>query len=212
MSGSASIPADVPRTANPFSTRWVRPGALPYQFPPGVDAAALVAQLRQRDWRGSIVGPHGSGKTALLGTLVREIEHSGRTVRWISLRDGQRRLPGDFAWPRPEDPPGVIVVDGYEQLGWIARWKLKTRCRSIGWGLLVTAHSDAGAGGFPLLCRTAADLATVQRLIDRHLPPHGGLIQADDVAAAFRAQRGDVRETFFALYDLFEQRRRESAR
>ncbi len=64
---------------------------------------------------------------------------------------------------------------------------------------------------FPVLFRTSADLATVQQLIEQHLPPHGNLIQPDDIAAAFRAHRGNVRETFFALYDLFEQRRRAVA-
>ncbi len=210
MSVSTAIAADGSRTSNPFSTRWVRPGALPYQFPSGVDAAAVVRRLRDHDWRGCIIGPHGSGKSALLATLTPEIERSGRAVRSITLHDGQRQLPAGFVPPAGGETRGVFIVDGYEQLGWRARRQLHRSCRRKGWGLLITAHVDAAARDFPVLFRTSADLAIVQQLIDRHLPPHGNLIQSDDMAAAFRAHRGNARETFFALYDLFEQRSRPS--
>src|ERR1041384_613638 len=41
----------------------------------------------------------------------------------------------------------VVVVDGYEQLGWWARRRLKGVCRRAGWGVLVTAHDAAGLPG-----------------------------------------------------------------
>ncbi len=210
MSASTAIAADGSRTTNPFATRWVRPGALPYQFPSGADAAAVVRQLRERDWRGCIIGPHGSGKSALLATLIPEIERSGWAVRSITLHDGQRHLPAGFVRPTGNETQGVFVVDGYEQLGWRARRQLNHSCRRMGWGLLITAHGDAAAARFPVLFRTSADLATVQQLIERHLPPHGNLIQSDEMAAAFQTHGGNVREAFFALYDLFEQRSRHS--
>jgi hypothetical protein len=47
----------------------------------------------------------------------------------------------------------------------------------------------------------------VQYLVDQVLPSSDGVISPDDVAAAFWAHSGNVRETLFALYDLFEQRR-----
>lgn len=212
MSALSTFAPELSRTTNPFSTRWVRPGALPYQFPAGVSAARIVHRLRNSAWRGSIIGPHGSGKSALLATLSAEIEHSGRAVRSVTLHDGQRNLPSHFTWPSRDELPGLIVVDGYEQLGWLARYQLNLRCRRSGWGLLITAHSDARARGFLVLFRTIADLAIVAHLIDRHLPPHGGLIQPDDIAVAFRAHRGNVRDTFFALYDLFQHRQRAGAR
>jgi hypothetical protein len=74
-------------------------------------------------------------------------------------------------------------------------------------GLLVTAHCESSLGRIPILFRTAADLTTVQHLVGHVLPAHGGLIGPDDVAAAFESHLGNVRETMFALYDLFEQRR-----
>lgn len=211
MSSSTAILTDHSRATNPFSTRWVRPGAVAYRFASGFDAEALVARLRDFGWRGAIVGPHGSGKSALLATLAPQVEQSGLIVRSVTLHDGQRRLPGDFAWPACDEPRGVIVVDGYEQLGWIARWKLNSHCRRSGWGLLVTVHSCGAAAEFPVLYRASPNLATVERLIEEQLPPHDGLIQAGEIAAAFRDHHGNVRETFFSLYDLFERRRSAGA-
>ena len=58
------------RLANPFATRHVRPGAIPFHFPAETSAAQLVARLRELNWRGAIVGPHGSGKSTLLVALA----------------------------------------------------------------------------------------------------------------------------------------------
>src|SRR5437016_5663581 len=94
---SASM-SDLPRdrTTNPFSTRFVRPGALPFRFSAGQTAASLVARLHELHWRAQIVGPHGTGKSTLLAALLPEIEAAGQQVRAIALHDGQRSLPADF--------------------------------------------------------------------------------------------------------------------
>jgi hypothetical protein len=81
------------RLSNPFATCWTRPGAIPYRFPPGQSAAQLVEQLGRRQWWGEIVGPHGSGKSTLLATLLPRLPATGCDIRFISLHDGQRRLP-----------------------------------------------------------------------------------------------------------------------
>ena len=216
MSGTAT-----PLRRNPFATRWVRPGAMPYLFAPGMDAAVVVRQFQASGWHGAIVGAHGSGKSTLLATVVPVIEQMGIKVRQISLHDGERRLPtGAFdELPRgavrnaADDlrqngcPAAVLVIDGYEQLNWWARRQLQARCRRRGWGLLITVHDEARTGNVPIVFRTATDLATVQCLVDHMLPSSDGVILADDVAAAFKAHSGNVRETLFSLYDLFEQRR-----
>jgi hypothetical protein len=207
------------RTTNPFATRWVRPGAIRHYFADGMNAAALVEKLKQNHWRGAIIGPHGSGKSTLLVSLGPLIESAGRRVRMSSLHDRQRDFPAEFARAiRGNDGsilPTILVVDGYEQLGWQARRQLRTMCRRNDCGLLVTAHRESAAGELPILYRTQASLEIVQYLINHELPSHGGLIEPRDVAAAFEAHRGNVRETLFALYDLFERRRhagRPSAR
>src|SRR5262245_8000246 len=128
--------------SNPFSTRFVRPGAVSFIFPAGVTVDSLVERLKQQNWRGAIVGPPGSGKSTLLETLIPAIEQAGRIVRKVGLHDDQRRLPDDFVWPDSSQPLGVIVVDGFEQLGWWARRKLEVAHRRCSWGLLVTLHES----------------------------------------------------------------------
>ncbi len=138
--------------ANPFSTRFVRPGEVEYRFPPGDSAEHLVERLAAAGWRGQIIGPHGSGKSALVASLHEALARAGRPAWTIALRDRQRRLPRDWEIQAAQATAGLIVVDGYEQLGRWARAMLKRRCRKRGWGLLVTAHSDVG---LPTLLLTA---------------------------------------------------------
>ena len=98
-----------------------------------------------------------------------------------------------------------MIVDGYEQLGFLSRFRLRRFCRKRALGLLVTAHSSAG---FPDLFRTAPDMATtvrlVERLVDRDSP-----ISADEIRERFSAREGDIREVLFDLYDVYERRRPE---
>jgi hypothetical protein len=210
----ATAPVERARKVNPFATRWVRPGAVQYVFPPDLDAGSLMARLRGNNWRGAIVGPHGSGKSTLLAMLMPAIEAILPEVKSIGLHDVERRLPRDFLRVSRRESAGgqvqgLIVVDGYEQLSWWEKRRLERHCRRNGWGLLVTAHEESAARRLPLLLRTEGDLAVVQQLVEGKLPPHGGVICIDDVANAFAACRGNVRETLFALYDLYEQRRRK---
>ena len=192
---------------NPFSTRHVRPGAIGYLFPPGTTAESLLARLEGNSWRGQIVGPHGSGKSALLATLIRAVEGSARQVHLVELHDGQRRMPHDFWQTDSITPNTLVVVDGYEQLGFFSRLRLRRFCLKRALGLLVTAHLSAG---FPDLFRTAPDIATtvrlVEQLVDRDSP-----ISADEIRERFSTHKGDIREVFFDLYDVYERRRQQEA-
>jgi energy-coupling factor transporter ATP-binding protein EcfA2 len=194
----------IERSTNPFSSRWVRPGALPFCFSANESAARVVEKLQRNNWRGAIVGPHGSGKSTLLATLLPFIKQLGRSVQWISLHNGQRKLPHklDLA-----DANSLVIIDGFEQLSWWMRRQIIARTRRWGCGLLVTVHQESSARRLPVLFQTTGELAMVRRLIDDFLPSHSGLIQPDDVSAAFQMHRGNARDTLFSLYDLFEQRR-----
>src|ERR1700733_2507071 len=126
--------AVLPRS-NPFASRWVRPGALPYLFPPGEGVQMLVERLRINGGRGQIVGPHGSGKSTLLASLLPELERTGRKPRLVVLHDGQRRLPSTVTqWLRDErrGQEWLVVIDGYEQLSYWSRFRLKRQCRRLG--------------------------------------------------------------------------------
>lgn len=188
---------------NPFSTRFVRPGALPYFFPNGESADQLAAKFAAQGWRGQIIGPHGSGKSTLLAALAPSIERSGRKTIHFALHDGERRLPITAEQCRALSADDVLVIDGFEQLSVWNRWRIGRLCRRRGCGLLVTAHADAG---LPELYRTETHRELARRLVER-LAPGAETIAAADIDRAFSACGGNLRETLFELYDLYEQRR-----
>lgn len=200
------LSAPSPFDSNPFSSRWVRPGALPFLFPSGVDLPALVAQLERNRWWGEILGPHGTGKSTLLAALLPAIESGGRRTLPFELHDGQRRLPAGWRKAVQSLGAGLVAVDGYEQLGRWSRMRLRRLCRLNACGLLVTAHAPAG---FPLLYRTSVNLETALRVVNELLPRPSHLIGAEDVADALEANSGNLREALLTLYHRYETARRQ---
>lgn len=188
--------------SNPFSTRFVRPGALPYQFPPKVSPEVLVARLRQNRGEGQIVGPHGSGKSTLLASLREPLLRGGCSSLTFSLRDGQRRLPLDWRKQVARCGARLVIVDGCEQLSFWSRALLKWHCRRNGWGLLITTHRDLGLA---TLFETGTSVELAQQLAAVLLAGDERRITSQMVAESFRSAGGDMRETLFDLYDRYEQ-------
>ena len=193
-----------PTPENPFCTRRVRPGATPFIFPPHENADVLVDRLRQNGWWAQIIGPHGSGKSALLATLTPAIERAGQQTVLVELHDGQRRLPLDLCRDGRLHPPAVVVVDGYEQLSHWSRLVLKRFCRRRKLGLLVTTHEPVG---FPELYRTVSTIALAEQIVNELLTGRQSPFTSEELAACYSRHHGDLRETLFELYDLYEQRR-----
>jgi hypothetical protein len=195
-----SDPAD--RPSNPFATRFTRPGALPFQFPAGQSPELLVERLKHQAWRGQIVGPHGSGKSTLLASLSPALATSGRQIVLVRLRDKQRRLPPTID-PRSWQADTQVLIDGYEQLGLLARFRLQRWQKKLGYGLLVTTHQSVG---LPTLWQTEPTpdglAAIVAQLLQRaQLEPAERAL----VEAVFDSRRGDLREALFDLFDVFER-------
>ena len=200
MANSTTTPS---RHDNPFATCWTRPGALAFRFLEGQSVEQLINKLAAQDWWGEIVGPHGSGKSTLLEVLKPALAAAGRRACAIRLRDGQRRLPADFFNCSQENT--LFVIDGYEQLGWLERRRLKRDCRRAGAGLVVTSHAPTG---LPTLIRLAPDRSLIEQLVRELCAEASTGVTAGDVAASHARHGSNVREIFFDLYDRHEQFRR----
>jgi hypothetical protein len=189
---------------NPFATRSVRPGAIPYHFENGESLERMVARLQQHRWRGEIVGPHGSGKSTLVQSLIPVLEQAGRDVRQFKVQAGESRLPVSGADLKTWNGATQLIVDGYEQLGNWTRILINRICKGQGCGLMVTSHESTG---LPLLARVAPSLTVTQAIVRKIQPCVPLRIHDQDVQISFQKHRGNIREVFFELYDLYEQRR-----
>jgi hypothetical protein len=189
---------------NPFATRSVRPGVLEYRFANSETGNDLVDSLRRHGWCGEIVGPHGSGKSTLIETLIPLLRDAGRDVRQFTLQAGESRLPISGTDLKSWGDKTQVIVDGYEQLGGWTRTLIHRICKGQGCGLLVTSHTS---NGWPLLLRTAPSLEMTQAIVRDIQPCNPLRIYDRDVELSFRRHAGNIREVFFELHDLYEQRR-----
>jgi len=191
---------------NPFITRNVQPGSIAFLFPIGENETSLLDRLENQKWWGQIVGPHGTGKSTLLATLIPAIERRGRHPLLIELRNRQRRIPVNLKHEKAIDSLTVLIVDGYEQLGLLSRFFLRRFCRQHGIGLVVTSHKKVG---LPTLLHTEGRLKTTQQIVSQLLENNeDSIIKPDEVARSFEAHNGNVREVLFEMYDIFENRYR----
>ncbi len=104
-----------------------------------------------------------------------------------------------------------LVVDGYEQLGWLSRWRLKRHCRRHACGLLATTHVDVG---LPTIFVTEPTPELAQQLVVQLLELHGNAdlcrnepYTAAHIAGLLSKHNGNLREVLFELYDLYESAR-----
>lgn len=188
---------------NPFSTRFVRPGALSYRLRPGHDLNVLITRFEAIGRAGQIVGPHGGGKSTLLTDLIQLWEQAGERVVVIELHDGQRRLPVRLAELHRDEAPTLLAVDGYEQLSRRSQRSLRRFCRRYGVGLVVTAHRSMG---IPDLVRCAPCLTIAETLVRHLMKGETGPISEDEIRRSFQRHDGNLREVLFEMYDLFESR------
>lgn len=211
--------------SNPFVSRCVRPGAIPYLFPTMGDVDGLISDLRAKQWIGQIVGPHGSGKSTLIESLVVPLSRGGRKVVRYGYTDmncneqdvgplvmfaRDRTAPTFFSrrdgvvWDRDTQ----VIVDGFERLSLYQRLEVYVCCLWRGAGLLVTSHRRTFA--LPVLYRTQGDLAIAWEIVEHLVADYAvNPISYQDVSQSWQDHRGNMRELFFSLYDLYETRLRE---
>jgi hypothetical protein len=192
-------------TRNPFATRYVRPGAINYLFPAEIRVGVLVERLKAGAWWGQIVGPHGSGKSTLLHDLIPHLQAAGRRVELTVMHSDSRCWPGSGRAARAWDEDTQVMIDGYEQLWPWSKWWLRRQCRKRGCGLLITTHSKEH---FPEVWVTETSPQLALDLVQRWLTPdEQALLTPETVTEAYQQSGENLRETWFALYDVIEKLR-----
>ncbi len=156
--------------------------------------------------RAQIIGPHGSGKSTLLSSLSETFKVSGYSVFSWTLRDRQRTFPQEF-WEafrlfQKETRP-VLFLDGFEQLSFLQRWKLRHYCNFHRIGYLLTTHTPILF--LPVLYHTTTSWELVRDLVQYLLDDESFDLSDDEIQRLFARHRGNCRSILFDLYDRFEE-------
>lgn len=203
---------------NPFSAKFIRPGAIPFHFGSLESAQAVVDRFEEIGGVAQLVGPHGSGKSSLVHHLLPVMDRRGWRPCLMTLHDGEQRISArDWRHAR-HAACDTWIIDGWEQLtprwrGLVRAWRWASARR-----LLVTTHRK---GGFPVLAELTTD-ARLARDLAQWLCRSGAagqtgneipapLISDMAIEDAFREAGGNLRETFFSLYDQLERASLDSA-
>jgi len=203
-------------SSNPFSSRFIQPGAIEYEFFERDSIQSLSDRfLALRSRRGMIVGPHGTGKSTLLDALHKDLLIRCPDVSLVHERfsrtpdssSGQRVSTSD--WPRDS----IVILDGYEQVSLWSRWWIQTACWQKRIRLLVTAHQPLRS--FDLLWRTSVDEQSAEWIV-RHMLQLSNqedweatlpLLLSSKEWSDSRARHGqNIRETLFDMYDWWQSR------
>lgn len=234
-----SLPA-----SNPFATRYVRPGALTYRFaderagdlgvaPERVAservervASERVASERRRQILtsldrhrvGLLLGPHGSGKSTLVQSMLPEFRSHFRSVMpfqlcrhegsFLKRRSDRRHIVTELRESMRQCEPGsLLIIDGAEQLGsrWLGRLGRESRLRDL--ALLATCHRPISR--FPVLYRTVVTPSLIHQLVGEltsHYPDSVQQWVALDLSRRSLTTQSDVRELFFELFDVVHAR------
>jgi hypothetical protein len=174
-------------------------------MPEGESLCKLAAQFQKEGRRGQIIGPHGTGKTTLLESLIPQLEALGEKIVLVTL--GERRRRWLSLSSICDASTTLLVLDGGEQLSFLFRRWLAACCRRRGIGLLMTGHADLG---LPTLWKTAMGASLACQVVEKLAAKSPFFVTKAEVAQALSATNGNLREALFRLYDVYEFRRRQA--
>ena len=168
----------------PFDPIWV-----------GETWEGIFGRLEEMDWRGCVVGDHGSGKTTFLEALADRLVAQGIPVANVFINretrssDVLRSLSGIREGE-------VVLFDGAELLGPI-RWRRFLRTAEGVRGLVITAHGNRGR--LPTLLKVKATpeiLLRCIRILDPQFP-----IDHQEAGDLLKRYGGNIREALLECYD-----------
>ena len=200
------------QASNPFSTSFVRPGALPFRYPAGMTRDQLLTRFETNGFRGQIVGPHGVGKSSLVADLLPDWTTIFQEIGHITIRGGKQfqseletRWLGDTKQSDgTKQRSKLIIVDGLERWSIMNRQLLIQSANQKEFGLLATVHMPIR--GLPLLCRLEPRLDIFEQIVT-DLCADVTAFKQDELKDVFEKADGNFREGLMLLYDQYEATR-----
>lgn len=197
---------NTPVFQNPFSTRFVRPGAIPWHSTE-TSLSSLLLRLYDSDNRAIICGPHGSGKSTILCHLASAAKRNGFKIHCLRIcsRLDAIRVVRVFATINPRQ--SIVSIDSWELLGFLG-WFMCRLAEFRGIRVVVTVHHRTWWNNWPVLLNTEVDEKTFRQLVQGLLAKfsENQTIQFDGALLkdVFQRHSGNLRESFFELYDRYE--------
>jgi len=125
----------------------------------------LLCRLRDLQWRGAILGPHGAGKTTLMTQIQQRIEQLGIETSHLRLREDDLPCLKSMLkeWLAQSVSSQVLMLDSAGLLNfWNWQWlRLKTRHHA---GIVITSHR---AGRLPTLIRCETSPELLESLVNQ---------------------------------------------
>jgi predicted ATPase len=190
--------------SNPFSTRNWQAGVIDYIFESGVDCRVILERLTTAGGVGQIVGEHGTGKSTLIESLAKFFIQQELNVQKITINSTQKKLPQDFLLSLQQiNTSTIYILDGYEQLSLLSRIRLRRKNWHNSAGFIFTTHKPATF--IPVIYKTTSQPKIFQNLVQNMIKNTNFKINNDQITQILKNENGNFRNSFFKLYDLFEE-------
>ncbi len=195
---------------NPFSTRFVQPGAMPW-LATDISLRDVLFRLYDVDNRAIICGPHGSGKSTILSHLASVAQREGLKVHCLRIRSWIDAICVMRVFATINPKQSLVSVDSWELLGFLG-WFLCQFADFRGLCVVVTVHERPWWNNWPVLLHTKADDKTFRLLVHELMTKYAGSKTIEFSGAmlrdVFQRHSGNLREGFFELYDHYERQSR----
>ncbi len=187
---------------NPFSSKYIRPGANEYLFEESESIQEALARFERLDRRAQIIGPHGTGKSTLLCKILNHFEVANANILSVKLNSSKTRLSFSIRDLLRMQQETTIIIDGFEQLPAWKRFAIRKIASARRLGLLITTHEDQGMATLVSTASSPQMLRAIIRRLDRdqRLGPIDEISERE-LCQLLDSCHGNVREVLFRLYD-----------